>query len=218
MPWTELGVDLLSVAPLLVWMVVAVAATPIYFRIGWYAPIACASFTFVVCCYGSIMVWRRTHYLRRRVVYLVLGSQVNATPPTKLGNRIQAFVAGAAVSISLIWAILDIVANAQFRSQQPLMPCDGKCAECVIDPHCRAWADAVRVAQPLTNICPPPQNPSGTTDSTFSCAADMAWMFVTAAISSVWFITVVCRSQPAAEPNVSPVTPGPTSGTQMSPA
>lgn len=190
----------------------------IYARIGWFAPIGCALFTFVVCLYGTIMMWRRTHYLRRRVVYLVLGDQVAPKPPTKRGNCIQAIIAGAAVTISLVWAILDIVANAQFRSQRSLMPCNGKCAECTTDPHCRAWADAVLAAFPLTNICPPPQNPSGTTDSTFSCAADMAWMFVTAAISSVWLLTVACRrSQSSAVPNVSPVTPGPSSGTQMSP-
>ena len=217
MRWAELWIDLLSVAPLLVWMVVAVAAIPTYARIGWFAPVACASFTFIICLYGSIMLWRRTHYLRRRVVYLVIGSEIATTPPTKLGNRIQIFIAGSAVSISLVWAILDIVANAQFRSRTALMPCDGKCAECVVDPHCQAWADGVRAAHPLTNVCPPPQNPSGTTDSTFSCAADMGWMFVTAAISCVWLITVACRHQPVVEPVVSPFSQRPTSGLQSSP-
>ena len=63
--------DLMSVVPLITWAFVAIAAIPVYARISWFAPVACAVYTGLVCSIGAVVLWRRTHVLHRKLVYKI---------------------------------------------------------------------------------------------------------------------------------------------------
>ena len=82
------------------------------------------------------------------------------------------------------------MANASVRKAAQPCPVCGNCT--AVDPHCTAWASALMTAHPLTNICPPGLPPEEhTSNTTFSCLADAAWMYLTAAFALLWVLLLL---------------------------
>ena len=211
----SLVLDLMSIIPLIAWAVVAVISIPTYAALGWYAPVACAVYTAIICLVGGIVLWRRSHVVRSGLVYLVMKEPgIPEKPPSKTAERVQVIVASFALVVTLVWAVLSLVGMIQVISARRTLvvgnstgiPCLGICSECPVDPYCRTWTAAVQAEKPLTSLCAPPESPAEHTNSTFSCAADFGWMLVTAAITFVWLLFVCCRKPPG--PKVDPTAGG----------
>ena len=142
----SLVLDLMSIIPLIAWAVVAVISIPTYAALGWYAPVACAVYTAIICLVGGIVLWRRSHVVRSGLVYLVMKEPgIPEKPPSKTAERVQVIVASFALVVTLVWAVLSLVGMIQVISARRTLvvdltnstgwPCEGICSNCTIDPY-----------------------------------------------------------------------------------
>jgi len=194
----SLMVDFVTLAPFIVWFFISIAAIIEYNKIQWYAPVACASYSTLLCGVATYRLWQHTHFQRAVQYHTQANDGEGGKKPYKY-CRPDTWIAGFFASVALIWAILDIVANASISKAKAYhMPCNGECGTCTWDKHCKEWAAGVMADNPLTQICPPARHlASSTSDATFSCVADCAWMFLTSLFTFLWLI-VLCRKPPKA--------------------
>lgn len=163
-----------------------------------YAPIACATFTTVLCAFATYRLWRRTH--TRAAIYIVFDADASISAASKQRSATCRFdvMALLSVIVTAAWGTLNIVTNVvAIAPARALMPCDGECGTCSIDPHCRAWSEAVLANSSLAAICPPARGERGKdSNATFSCVADAAWMLLTCVFTLFWLCCSLFRPAP----------------------
>lgn len=188
-------IDFITILPFVGWLIMSLSAIPAYAAISWWAPIACAVVTTIICGLATANMWRRSH--SRAVIYLVMEDPMTGSAnetKNRCITRCDTWMALICMVICVVWASLCMVANASVRRIE--QPCPGLCGNCSVDFHCHAWAKEVRAAHSLTNICPPAQHDEkSTSNATFSCVADAAWMFLTAAFALAWALFLLRPKQ-----------------------
>ena len=195
--------DAITLGPFLVWLAVSVAAIVSYGQIGWYAPIACATYSTIMSAVATVNLWGRSHV---RMIYL----QIDDGPMQmeKEGSRLRwdLCVGCFFAMLALAWAIVDVVAISQISaaSQTLPQPCDGRCGACTSDPHCKVWAANMALTTPIVAVCPTARRHTSTEgNATFSCTADAAWMFLTFSATVIWICSLLTRKPHGARPVVS---------------
>ena len=145
-------IDVITIAPFAVWLIVSVAAIYLYAGLAWYGPIACAVTTTAICGVATVHMWRRAH--TRAVIYLVIeGPMAGGTKKAakRCITRCDTWIALLCLMLCVIWAVLCVVANSSIRRIP--QPCPGLCGSWgggICRPECgQCW----HMAYELTSRC-----------------------------------------------------------------
>ena len=136
----------------------------------------------------------------RLVMYIDITDRATAAiDETQGGKRCarspETAIALGCALICILWAVLCLIANTQITSRPK--PCAG-CGNCSVDLRCKKWSAAVQEEWPLSHICPPAEHPEDSSSNvTFSCVADAAWMFVTATFALFWALCLLRKPRRA---------------------